>query len=219
MEKKIIFTKDGSHSIFIKEINETYHSLHGAISESNHVFIQNGLKINDKKQLKILEIGFGTGLNALLTLINADEKNIKYTSIEPFPLKELIYKKLNFHESLNINKDIFLQLHYCNWETDIQISDNFTLHKTKTTLQNYKYNEQNDIIFFDAFAPNKQSEMWKKSILRKCFKLINFEGYLVTYCAKGTVKRNLKEVGFVVETLSGPPGKREMIRAKKINDK
>jgi tRNA U34 5-methylaminomethyl-2-thiouridine-forming methyltransferase MnmC len=215
MKKKIIFTKDGSHSIFLKEINETYHSIHGSISESNHVFIQNGLKNNLKKHLKILEIGFGTGLNALLTLINADKKNIKYTSIEPFPLEEAIYNKLNFHELLNINKDIFLQLHYCNWETDIHISDNFTLHKTKCTLENYKCNEQNDIIFFDAFAPEKQSEMWKKSILKKCFKLISHGGYLVTYCAKGVVKRTLKEIGFDVESLPGPPGKREMIRAKK----
>lgn len=215
MKKKIIFTKDGSHSIFLKEINETYHSIHGSILESNHVFIQNGLKNNLKKHLKILEIGFGTGLNALLTLINADKKNIKYTSLEPFPLDEDICKKLNFHELLDINRDIFLQLHYCNWETDIQISDNFTLHKTKSTLENYKCNEQNDIIFFDAFAPEKQSEMWKKSVLQKCFRLINLEGYLVTYCAKGIVKRTLKEVGFDVETLSGPPGKREMIRAKK----
>ena len=215
MKKKIIYTKDGSHSIFLKEINETYHSLHGSISESNHVFIQNGLKTNLKKHLKILEIGFGTGLNALLTLINADKKNIKYTSLEPFPLEEAIFKKLNFHELLNINREIFLQLHYCNWETDIQISDNFTLHKTKSTLENYKYNEQNDIIFFDAFAPDKQTEMWEKNILKKCFRLINLEGYLVTYCAKGIVKRTLKEVGFDVETLAGPPGKREMIRAKK----
>ena len=215
MKKKIIYTKDGSHSIFLKEINETYHSLHGSISESNHVFIQNGLKANLKKHLKILEIGFGTGLNALLTLINADKKNIKYTSLEPFPLEEAIFKKLNFHELLNINREIFLQLHYCNWETDIQISDNFTLHKTKSTLENYKYNEQNDIIFFDAFAPDKQTEMWEKNILKKCFRLINLEGYLVTYCAKGIVKRTLKEVGFDVETLAGPPGKREMIRVKK----
>lgn len=215
MKKELILTNDGSHSLFVKKLNETYHSIHGSIVEANHVFIRNGLQFHRKLNINILEIGFGTGLNALLTLLNINQKRVNYTSLEPFPISDKIYNKLNFHELLKTDKDTFIKLHNSNWEKNVHFTENFQLKKLKKKIQHFNSSKKFDIIYFDAFAPEKQTEMWTKEILNKCYHFLKPKGFLVTYCAKGVVKRRLKEVGFYVESLAGPPGKREMIRAFK----
>lgn len=213
MKKELIITKDGSHSLFVPSLNETYHSIHGSISEAMHVFIKNGLMYHKKNTVDILEIGFGTGLNTLLTFKNVNHKKIHYTTLEPYPISKKIYTKLNFQDFLDYDNNEFFNMHQSQWEKDVVISDNFTLEKKKISLQNYNIKKMFDIIYFDAFSPEKQPEIWEKEILKKCFRLLNVNGFLVTYCAKGIVKRTLKSVGFNIETLLGPPGKREMIRA------
>ena len=215
MKKELIITKDGSHSLFVPDLNETYHSIHGSISEGLHVFIKNGIHSHSKKNINILEIGFGTGLNTLLTLENIKNKKVHYTSLEPHPISSEIYNKLNFHTLTNSDSDTFLELHTSDWEEEIFISENFTLYKTQKSLQNFISEKKFDIIYFDAFAPEKQAEMWTKTVFEKMYCLLKENGFLVTYCAKGVVKRTLKSVGLEVETLEGPPGKREMIRANK----
>ena len=213
MKKELILTNDGSHSLFVKKLNETYHSIHGSIAEANHVFIRNGLQFHRKLNINILEIGFGTGLNALLTLLNINHKRVNYQA-EPFPISEKIYNKLNFHELKSLIKKL-LKLHNSDWEENVPFKENFNLNKLRKKIQYFNSSEKFDIIYFDAFAPEKQSEMWSKEILSKCYHFLKPKGFLVTYCAKGIVKRTLKEVGFLVESLDGPPGKREMIRAIK----
>lgn len=215
MKKELILTNDGSHSLFVKKLNETYHSIHGSIAEANHVFITNGLQFHRKLNINILEIGFGTGLNALLTLLNLNQKRVNYTSLEPFPISEKIYNKLNFHELLKSDKETFTKLHNSDWEVNVPFTKKFNLNKLRKKIQYFNSSEKFDIIYFDAFAPEKQSEMWTKEVLSKCYHFLKPKGFLVTYCAKGVVKRTLKEVGFLVESLDGPPGKREMIRAIK----
>ena len=214
MKKEIIITKDGTHSLYIPKINETYHSVHGAISESMHVFIKNGLNHHTQKNLNILEIGFGTGLNALLTFIHS-KKKIQYNTLEPYPITEDVYKMLNYSKLITSDEETFLKLHSSDWERNVSLFRNFNLQKTKTKLQDFESSEKFDIIYFDAFAPEKQPEMWTKEVFEKCYKTLDSEGFLVTYCAKGVVKRTLKSVGFEIENLKGPPGKREMIRANK----
>ena len=209
---KIINTKDGSNTIFLDNINETYHSIHGAILESKHVFINNGLLTLNKKKLKILEIGLGTGLNTLLSVINTKDKTIYYTTIEPKPLDIKIIEKLNYGKILN-KINTFNKIHQTNWDDKIEIEKNFFFKKIQKTIQEYITKEKFDIILFDAFAPNKQPEMYEHNIINKCYQLINRGGFLVTYCAQGKFKRTLTKVGFDVQTLSGPPGKREMVKA------
>ena len=210
---KIITTKDGSNSLFNRELNEIYHSIHGAISESMHVFIKNGVKKHKNKNISILEIGFGTGLNAILTLGNLDDKNIEYTTLEPYPITKEIYHKLNFYKYSNIKKDEYLKIHECEWGRKIAISKRFTIIKLIEKIGDFATKDKFNIIYFDAFAPNKQKEMWTREILEKCFNLLRNNGFLVTYCSKGYVKRLLQEIGFNVKNLPGPPGKREMIQA------
>ena len=215
MKKNLIITKDGSHSLFVPDLNESYHSVHGSISEGLHVFIKNGIHSHSKKNINILEIGFGTGLNTLLTLENIQEKKVHYTTLEPFPISQDIYSKLNFHDLINSDADTFLELHTSDWEEEVFISENFTLYKTQKIFQNFISEKKFDVIYFDAFSPETQSEMWTIEIFEKCFNLLNEEGFLITYCAKGTFRRTLKSVGFEVISLDGPPGKRQMTRANK----
>lgn len=219
---QLITTSDGSHTLFNARLNETYHSHHGAIRESEHVFIDKGLKYVHDQQgsgpVSILEVGFGTGLNALLSLRFSDQSDtpVSYTSIEPFPLDEYIWSRLNYASSLS-EKENFRALHLGSWGEEIQLAKNFRILKLRGELQATSLSHGfYDLVFFDAFAPNKQPEMWEISVLSKVADSIKNNGVLVTYCAKGQVKRDLKKLGFLVESLQGPPGKKEMIRAIKL---
>jgi tRNA U34 5-methylaminomethyl-2-thiouridine-forming methyltransferase MnmC len=215
---KIIKTNDGSHTILCNEVNECFHSKHGSILEAEHVFIKKGLLSNSKKEQKILEIGYGTGLNTLLTLKNSKEKNmiIDYHTIDLFPLKFKYVIKLNFPEIIGEKRSIYLDIHNKAWEKKHKINNNFYLTKNKISLEKYNYQKNFDIIYFDAFSPEKQPELWTIDIFKKLYNLLNSNGFIVTYCAKGIVKRRLKSVGFKVISLEGPPGKREMIKACRI---
>lgn len=220
MKPELIKTADGSHSLFLKDLDEHYHSVHGAIQESKHVFLQAGLsQFNDKKSISILEIGFGTGLNALLTFIENKNSNrvIDYTTLEAYPLEMEVVKELNYVQELNASDyhSIYLQMHESEWETKISIRPNFNFTKIKNTLQEVSFLQQYDLIYFDAFGPRVQPELWTEEVFTKIYNATAAGGMLVTYCAKGEVKRTLKKVGFVLETLPGPPGKREMIRVTK----
>ncbi len=220
-KREIKITADGSHTLFVEALNETYHSIHGAIQESNHVFIEGGLNYCAKIEINILEIGFGTGLNAFLTLLEAQKHNIQvnYTSLEVFPLEPDIIQQLNYTEELKTTKeeaDLFHLLHQVEWEGCQGITKQFNLTKIKVELANFYPSQQFDVIYFDAFGPDVQPEMWTTKIFEQMYHALFVGGILVTYCAKGIVKRSLKEVGFTVKNLLGPPGKREMTRAKKV---
>lgn len=220
MKRKIVTTEDGSHTLYIPEMDEHYHSTHGALQESKHIFIEAGLKANQKDELCVFEVGLGTGLNALLTLITADELSIKlnYISIEKYPLSEEEYNGLNYSEQTNFDyKPNYLAIHKCDWNQSIILTANFHFKKLQSDIRTLEFSnlEMFDVIYFDAFAPNKQVGLWDKSIFDKIYKHCNPGAVLVTYCAKGEVRRNLQAVGFKVERLPGPPGKREILRAIK----
>ncbi|MBS1682114.1 MAG: tRNA (5-methylaminomethyl-2-thiouridine)(34)-methyltransferase MnmD [Bacteroidetes bacterium] len=223
---KIIQTADGSHSLLNESLNETYHSTHGAIQESAHVFIKNGLEYfaNGYKpqSVTIFEVGFGTGLNALLALKFATEHRTKinYHTIEAFPIDAEITQRLNYSNliSWQDSKTFFEKIHKCAWGEPIAINDFFSLKKINQPIQEIKLpTEVFEIIFFDAFAPAKQPEMWTLPVLENTINALKPNGIFVTYCAKGQLKRDLKLLGLSVETLPGPPGKREMVRAVKLN--
>jgi tRNA U34 5-methylaminomethyl-2-thiouridine-forming methyltransferase MnmC len=219
---KIITTSDGSHSLLNEQLNETYHSVHGALQESLHVFIKHGLDFvaQNQKTINILEVGFGTGLNALLTAQSAKTNNltVRYTSLEAFPVEENIWSQLNYVDSPE-SVALFEKLHRAKWDQPENISSNFILKKMETTLQEVQLERNHfDLIYFDAFAPNKQPEMWVQPVFRKVADSMKNGGVFVTYCAKGQVKRDLQTVGLEVETLQGPPGKREMVRAVRTNN-
>lgn len=219
---QIITTSDGSHSLLNTELKETYHSVHGALQESIHVFIKNGFDFfcerSHSSPIKILEVGFGTGLNTLLTLEKASEvkRDVHYTTIEPFPLPENIWSKLNYGSESSTN--YFAKLHHADWSADVSITPYFRLLKIKDSIQQIDLSPLFfDVVYFDAFAPNKQPEMWDILALQKVADAMKPQGILVTYCAKGQVKRDLKKTGLAVETLQGPPGKKEMTRATKLS--
>jgi tRNA U34 5-methylaminomethyl-2-thiouridine-forming methyltransferase MnmC len=223
MSIEIITTSDGSHSLLNTALNETYHSRHGALQESIHVFIKEGLdhflSVKSQKDISILEVGFGTGLNALLTLQRAYElpaNIIHYTSLETFPVPEEIWSKLNYIDSVGL-KEKFNQLHEATWNEVVPIIPNFNLRKIQTSLQQIDFSSEFDLIYFDAFAPNKQPEMWEIEVLQKVVNAMRPESAFVTYCAKGQLKRDLKSLDLEVETLPGPPGKKEMVRGVKKN--
>lgn len=220
MKHEIITTKDGSHTIYIPEMDEHYHSTHGAIQESKHIFINAGLNANKKSSLNIFEVGLGTGLNALLTIIESEKtnQNINYFSIEKYPLLAKEYKILNYTELLGIDsKSFFEAIHSCDWDKQNSIKKNFNFTKLINDITTIQFENLPpfDVVYFDAFAPNKQSGVWDQSIFQKIFTHCNPGAVLVTYCAKGEVRRNLQFVGFKVERLQGPPGKRQILRAIK----
>jgi tRNA U34 5-methylaminomethyl-2-thiouridine-forming methyltransferase MnmC len=221
VKKEKFVTADGSHTFYMPQINEYYHSHHGAIQEAKHVFIKNGLfQFKDFKEITILEIGFGTGLNALLNCIEAEKMNLKlsYIGLEAYPLSEEEYQDLNFckHIQDENSTHFFNEIHTSNWNDFTKISACFQLKKVKSTVQEFSFDINSiDLIYFDAFGPRVQPEMWTKEIFANLYKSLKKDGVFVTYCAKGQVKRDLKSVGFILETLAGPPGKREMIRCIK----
>ena len=220
LKKQIVKTRDGSNTIYIPEFDETYHSTHGAIEESLHVFISSGLKFKTNlNDINVLEVGFGSGLNALLTFIYSEEfnRNIKYTSVEAFPLKWNLVSKLNYIDLIFKGKysDIYKKMHTCYWESFYVLSPYFTFRKQNIKLQNVLFENEFDVIYFDAFAPRVQPELWTERIFTSMYIALKPGGILVTYCAKGSVKRTLKRVGFDLQSISGPPGKREMSRAIK----
>jgi len=227
LKRKIITTSDGSTTIYLPEINEQYHSIHGAVQEALHVFINDGLhyfnnELNTKKNTKIsiLEIGFGTGLNALLTVVEAEKLEINYEGVEAYPVSKEELEKLNYTSLLakkytNIER-LFNKIHKVSWEKQVSVTEHFTLKKRKQFFEKIEDENCFDIIYFDAFGARVQPELWTETIFIKMFKALKNNGILVTYSAKGSVRRALITAGFTVERLPGPPGKREMLRAKKI---
>ena len=220
---QLLETRDKSHTLFNTEIDETYHSRHGAITESKYVFIEKGLEYRLNKKdgnlCNILEVGFGTGLNAFLTYLNVRNKNqlVHYHTLEPHPLGKEIYQQLNYPDFLG-EKNLFMAMHEGNFECENLIDENFSLSKTAETIHSVAlFPTYYHLIYYDAFAPSKQAEVWDYSHFEKIYRAMVEGGVLVTYCAKGQVKRDLQEVGFEVETLPGPPGKKEMVRAVKPN--
>ncbi len=211
-------TADGSHTFFVPELDEHYHSTNGALTESKHVFINAGLNQINQPEISVLEIGFGTGLNAILTCLEAKSRNIAvhYTSIELYPIDKTWIKQLNFAGEIGIERAVFDLLHDCEWDKDVPVNSLFTLHKIKGDLTKTRFNRSFDLIYFDAFAPDKQPEMWSSGIFSHLFDQTNYGGILTTYCAKGAVRRMLQAAGYTTERLPGPPGKREMLRARKI---
>lgn len=215
---EIITTSDGSHTLRNSELNETYHSVHGAMRESLHVFIHCGLAYciekHRLKDVSVLEVGFGTGLNALLALQYAvrNEVKIHYTSLEPFPLTEEFWSQLNYTEGA-AEREQFRALHQAPWDEVVSVTPDFSLLKIKSSLQDVHLDRSHDVVFFDAFAPGKQPELWSLEALTKVITHLRQGGIFVTYSAKGQLKRDLKSLGLVVETLPGPPGKKEMVRA------
>ncbi|HEY9006273.1 MAG TPA: tRNA (5-methylaminomethyl-2-thiouridine)(34)-methyltransferase MnmD [Ohtaekwangia sp.] len=220
MSVEIITTSDGSHSLLNTALDETYHSRHGAMQESIHVFIKEGLNhlrsIHASNSISILEVGFGTGLNALLTVQQAPEisADIHYTSLETYPVPEEIWSKLNYMDAVGL-KERFDQLHQAPWNQEVKILPNFTLQKLTIPLQQIDFSNRFDLVYFDAFAPNKQPDMWTVDVLAKVVTAMKAKSIFVTYCAKGQLKRDLKSLGLTVETLAGPPGKKEMVRGLK----
>jgi len=216
----IFTTEDGSHSIFSKEYGVSYHSKHGAKTETQTVFIDAGLKYKSatSKNISILEIGFGTGLNAIMTLQEAiaDELTIDYTTLEAYPLLEQEIAELNYGKILGTEMEAyFKRMHQLTWEQKHQLIYNFSILKQNRKFEEIDFKNQFDVIYFDAFAPTSQPELWEEPLLQKMYDALKPSGVLTTYCAKGVVKRTLKKVGFEIEALPGPPGKREMTRAIK----
>jgi len=213
-------TGDGSTTLFNSDFNEHYHSTFGAITESKHVFIENGLQALRNDPVTVFEIGFGTGLNAYLACLNAkhNKRSVTYYAIEKFPLEKPILSSLNYPALLateEADHQIFTALHEAEWEKPVAITGTFTLFKIRADLCSFHPQFHYNVVFFDAFAPDRQPEMWTSEIFRVLFDNLSPGGLLTTYCVKGQVKRSMKEAGFSVEKLPGPPGKREMLRAAK----
>ena len=220
MKREVIETGDGSKTIRIIDLDENYHSTHGALQEAEHVFIKNGLlEFINKSQISIFEMGFGTGLNAFLSAIKANDIKLKieYTGIEAFPVSIDELNQLGYNDIAGkSNSELYTKLHETLWGEMNEISEWFSLRKINDQLQLINFNNESfDIVYYDAFGPRAQEEMWSIELFQKMYDSIKEGGFLVTYCAKGQVKRNMKAVGFEVEPLPGPPGKREMTRAWK----
>jgi len=215
MNSELIITEDGSNSLYVPEIDECYHSSHGAVQESRHIFIEAGLKQCPKDEICILEVGFGTGLNALLALVEAERsgKKIRYITLEKYPVSFEKAQLLNYPELVYADKILFEAMHSCEWNQSTQITPSFVLEKYETDFTEFIHTANYDVIFFDAFSPEKQPEMWSQDMFEKIFQHCNPNAILTTYCAKGVVRRAMQSAGFVVERLPGPPGKREILRA------
>ncbi|MDR2938655.1 MAG: tRNA (5-methylaminomethyl-2-thiouridine)(34)-methyltransferase MnmD [Prevotellaceae bacterium] len=212
---QILTTNDGSHTIINEQFNETYHSERGAILESRHVFIEAGFQQVQKSQVAVFEVGFGTGLNAWLTLLEAEKtgQHVYYESIELYPIELSTSNALNFSTLTGSDFQRFPLLHLSEWNKPVAISPHFTLHKVNVNLLNYNPQQNFDVVYFDAFSPDTQPELWSKEVFDKIYKSLNNNGLLTTYSSKGLVKQNLRAAGFTVQRLQGAGGKRHMLRA------
>jgi tRNA U34 5-methylaminomethyl-2-thiouridine-forming methyltransferase MnmC len=223
LKREVVITGDGSSTIHLPEWDEQYHSKHGAIQEAYHVFIKHGLQhvynFGETNNLAILEIGFGTGLNAFITLLEADKLklSIDYFGVEAYPVAMDEIKQLNYPKQLQVskNEELFKKLHVVGWNESNEISKNFSLTKQNRFFSEINEKTVYNLIYFDAFGARVQPELWTEKIFQKMFDALIDGGVLVTYAAKGSVRRAMQAVGFKVEKLPGPPGKREMLRATK----
>ena len=218
MERSLKITEDGSHTMYVKGLGEPYHSSHGALQESMHVFIKQGLLTVKQPSVRILELGFGTGLNALLTLRESLALNmdIYYHAVEKYPLKDSEYALLNYEKVIqHIPIGALHRMHSCPWGEASQISDRFTLYKEEADFRSMKLPQNFNLIYFDAFSPDKQPDLWTHEVFDAIGKVCEQGAILVTYSVKGVVRRTLISCGFAVDRVAGPPGKREMIRAIK----
>jgi tRNA U34 5-methylaminomethyl-2-thiouridine-forming methyltransferase MnmC len=226
LKREILITSDGSTTIHLPDWNEQYHSKHGAIQEAYHVFIEAGFEKvisefnkSNFDEISILEIGFGTGLNAFITFLEADKKNSKidYVGVEAYPISTDEIQKLNYVTELKAenNQAVFDSMHAISWEEKNQISNHFALTKRKQFFADITDKNAFNLIYFDAFGATNQPELWTEAIFQKMYNALKVGGVLTTYSAKGSVRRAMQSVGFTVERLAGPPGKREMLRAIK----
>jgi|SRR6516164_4468145 tRNA U34 5-methylaminomethyl-2-thiouridine-forming methyltransferase MnmC len=222
MDREIILTRDGSHSVSVTGTEVSYHSRFGAITESSLVYIAAGLRyaLLVKPRLVIFELGFGTGLNALLSLIEIEQgdQEISYRAIEPFPLPDPFIFSLNYCTRLQRPdlQEVFVRMHQVPWDRPVTVTPRFHLEKWVSVLESYDPGEEKvDLVYYDAFSPNEQPGLWTGEAFGKIFAMMSDGAVLVTYCSKGEVRRRLQACGFLVEKLPGPPGKREMIRAIK----
>ena len=218
MERKLIMTGDGSHTMFVNGMDEPYHSIHGALQESMHIFIKQGLHTVKHPSVRILELGFGTGLNALLTLKESIplHLDIYYHAVEKYPLKDFEYNLLNYEKVIDPTiEGMLYRMHSCPWGEAVKISDQFTLYKEKADFRSMNLPSNINLVYFDAFSPDKQPRLWTTEIFNSINKVTDPGAILVTYSSKGIVRRALTSCGFDVYKVAGPPGKREMIRAIK----
>lgn len=219
MKREIITTDDGSVTIYLPEMQETYHSKFGAIQEANHVFIQNGLHLLPEQPLAILEIGFGTGLNAFITFLESVKsgQKIKYVGVEAYPVAPEHSILLNYAAQLDADKylDVFNMMHSAPWEIEIALSDTFTFTKRKQFFEDIEDADAYNLIYFDAFGYPSQPHLWSETIFAKMYTALKSKGILVTYACRSVIKNNMKAAGFITTKLPGPPGKREMLRAVK----
>ncbi len=223
MKREILITDDGSTTIHLPDWNEQYHSKHGAIQEAYHVFIEKGLRhLSHLNQISILEMGFGTGLNCFISYLETASKDLSicYHGIEAYPVKDDEIRQLNYSETLeNTNHSvIFENMHRLSWDENHTLAPNFSLIKRQHFFHEVNDVEDFDLIYFDAFGPRVQPELWTEDIFRKMFRALKPGGCLVTYSAKGSVRRAMQAVGFEVERLDGPPGKREMLRGMRHSE-
>ena len=220
MKREIVITTDGSYTIFMPEINESYHSKHGAVQEAKHVFVKNGLHFLNQNEISILEIGFGTGLNALITCLEAQKLDLKihYEGIEAFPVVLEELNQLNYSslfENQVLSQEYFSKIHQIPWEQNHEISRFFELKKRKMMFENIEDDHVFDLIYFDAFGFRVQPELWGEVIFEKMYKALKKGGVLVTYACRSSIKKAMLHAGFEIEKMAGPPGKREMLRAIK----
>ncbi len=224
MMRELLITADGSHTLQLPDAEITYHSRFGAIQESEHVYIGAGLQpfVGNTDPIRVFEVGFGTGLNAFLAYLEAREAKVKveYEAVEAFPLQKEEYKQLNYAHVLRKRElaESFQMMHQAPWNRNIKIGQLFSLTKHETKLESFSTDKKFHVVFFDAFAPSAQPELWTDEIMQQMFDLLLPNGILTTYCSKGEVRRSLERAGFLIEKLPGPRGKREMMRAHKYQD-
>jgi tRNA U34 5-methylaminomethyl-2-thiouridine-forming methyltransferase MnmC len=216
VEIKQVITADGSPTLFLPGMDEHYHSTNGAIQESRHVYINSAFNRCFLDSISVLEMGFGTGLNAFLTALESEKRKVKvnYTTLEKYPLPSEIIKTLNYSDEKG---DLFRKIHSSEWEKPTEITPFFLLNKIQIDFNDFDFSGQYDVVYYDAFAPDKQAEVWSQGLFNKLYSSMKWGGILTTYCAKGNIRRMMQQAGFMVERIPGPPGKREMLNAIKDN--